>query len=352
MSLATDYRPQDFEDLCEQKSIISILNYQILNECPKNAYLFVGPAGCGKTTSARILANKLNKMVGAAIEKDAARNNGVDEVRTIIDDAQFQSINSKYKIFILDEIHMLTPQAWNAMLKVLEEPPKSTIFIMCTTDPQKIPATILSRVQRFDFQRISFTGIVNRLKYIIEQEAIKISNEAEATGNYIEACDVFNVADEALNCVARIANGGMRDAISLLEKCLDYNTDLTVDTVTQVVGWVANDTLMKITLAVRYKEVNTIIETIEECYMNGFDMRNLCKQLVKFVLDCKIYYATNDTKLVDIQPEYLNVLQANEEDLNKWLLVFLDKLLDLDNRIKFEANPKLLLEGSLVTLCK
>lgn len=168
MTLAVDYRPRTFEELCEQESIVNILQYQIDEDCPKNAYLFTGPAGCGKTTSARILANALNKGKGMPIEKDAARHNGVDKIRTIIDEAGFQSLDSKYKIFIIDEAHMITTEGWNAMLKILEEPPKNTIFIFCTTEPNKVPATILSRVQRFDFQRISTKTIIDRLEYILQ----------------------------------------------------------------------------------------------------------------------------------------------------------------------------------------
>lgn len=169
-SLAVKYRPRNWEDLTEQEYIKIILQNQITTQTIKNAYLFCGPAGCGKTTSARIFANKINDNKGLPIEIDAASNNGVEQVRTIIEDAKFKPLDSNYKIYIMDECHMLSTGAWNAMLKLLEEPPKTTIFILCTTDPQKIPATILSRVQRYDFQKISFEGIVNRLSYIITKE--------------------------------------------------------------------------------------------------------------------------------------------------------------------------------------
>lgn len=169
-ALALKYRPKSFNDLTEQSSIVTILQNQINTNSVKAGYLFVGPAGCGKTTTARIFANMINHGEGTPIELDAASNNSVDDIRELIDNAQTQSLDSEYKIFIIDECHMITTQGWNAFLKTLEEPPAKSIFILCTTDPQKLPATILSRVQRYNFQKISTEGIVKRLIYILEQE--------------------------------------------------------------------------------------------------------------------------------------------------------------------------------------
>lgn len=169
-ALAVKYRPTVWEDVTEQNSTKIILQQQIESGEVKNAYLFCGPAGCGKTTCARIFANEVNHLQGNPIELDAASNNGVDDVRNIIQQAQTQSLNSEYKIFIIDECHALSNSAWQAMLKIIEEPPAKSIFIFCTTNPERIPKTILSRVQRYDFNRISTEGIVNRLKYILEQE--------------------------------------------------------------------------------------------------------------------------------------------------------------------------------------
>ena len=169
-SLAVKYRPHDWSSVVEQSSTKIILQQQLESGEVKNAYLFCGPAGCGKTTCARIFAHDINKGEGNPIELDGASNNGVDDVRNIIQQAKTKSINSEYKIFIIDECHALSNSAWQAMLKIIEEPPAKSIFIFCTTDPQKIPKTILSRVQRYDFQRVSQEGIVQRLLYILECE--------------------------------------------------------------------------------------------------------------------------------------------------------------------------------------
>ena len=169
-SLAVKYRPKDFSDLTEQGAIKDILTNQIETKTFQHGYLFTGPAGTGKTTSARIFANMINQGKGTPIEVDAASNSGVDNIRQIIDDAKKKPLDAEYKIFIIDECHALSSGAWQAMLKLLEEPPKFSIFILATTNPEKIPPTILSRVQRFQFNKISTDGIYQRLKYIIESE--------------------------------------------------------------------------------------------------------------------------------------------------------------------------------------
>lgn len=169
-SLAIKYRPKTFSEISEQESIRTILQQQLATNEWKHAYLFCGPAGCGKTTAARIFANELNKGEGNPIELDAASNNGVDDVREIIKQAKTKSLDSSYKVFIIDECHSISNAGWQAFLKIIEEPPTTSIFLFCTTNPERVPRTILSRVQRFDFNTVSQDGIVSRLSYILQEE--------------------------------------------------------------------------------------------------------------------------------------------------------------------------------------
>ena len=173
-ALAVKYRPRDFREVCGQKSVIKVLERQLQLNIIKHCYLFCGSSGCGKTTLARIFANKINEGIGEPIEIDAASNSGVENVRSIIKQAQERSIEGKYKIFIIDECHALSNQAWQAFLKCIEEPPMYTIFMFCTTDPQKIPATITNRVMRFQINKLPTKDIISRLKQICKEEGITV----------------------------------------------------------------------------------------------------------------------------------------------------------------------------------
>ena len=219
------------------------------------------------------------------------------------------------------------------MLKILEEPPKNTIFIFCTTDPQKIPATILSRVQRFDFQRITLNTIIDRLEYILKQE------------------NITTYKKEAIEFIARMANGGMRDAISLLEKCIDYAPEINIDTVIQALGFIDYDVLYDIVIALKDKNVADLITKLEEVYISGIDMKFLIKQLLAFILDVCTYSNLKNFKYVNIPEEFedkLNFLTDNCTSAPKQLL---KDIIDLDNKLRYETNPKLLVESTMVVLC-
>ena len=333
-ALATKYRPTRFEDVVCQDNIKKVLTNQLLTGEVKQAYLFCGSAGTGKTTSARIFANEVNKGKGKPIEIDGASNNGVDNIRNIIDDCRMKSLDSKYKVYIIDEVHMLSIGAFNALLKVLEEPPKGVIFILCTTDPHKIPATILSRVQRFQFKRIPQNEVVKRLQYVLQQEG-KITYDMEA-----------------LQYIAKLADGGMRDALMKLDTVLGYTTEITMEAVLDCLGITNYDYLFKIVSSIIKQDATTPMQLIDDLYKQGKDLKLFVKDLSKFILDlCKLEL-TQDINTTMIPPELktkcTQLLCKCDLDLLVDIMDAVNKLMD---KIKYEQNPKSLIESELIILC-
>lgn len=338
-SLAVKYRPKSWDDVCEQTSAKVILQQQLVSGDIKHAYLFCGPAGCGKTTCARIFANDINKQQGNPIELDAASNNGVDAVREIIQQAKTKSINSEYKIFIIDECHALSNNAWQAMLKIIEEPPALSIFIFCTTDPQKIPKTILSRVQRYDFQRISQDGIVDRLHVILEQEEYRLKDM---------------IVDEAIEYIAKIADGGMRDAITLMDKCLAYSKDLTLENVVKALGTIDYNTMFKLTdrlLQLNGEESTKLaVQLVEDIYNEGKDLKQFVRQYVLFLLDLSKWGIGCDWKYLCLPrlEEYERWLKECDDmcfaDIDRWLSVFIN----LNTDIKWSQSVKYDIEAQII----
>lgn len=339
-TLAVKYRPQTFSDVVEQGAIKDILQDQIATETFKHAYLFCGPAGCGKTTAARIFAHDINKGQGNPIEVDAASNNGVDNVREIIDGARRKALDSDYKVYIIDECHMLSTGAWNAMLKLLEEPPKTTVFIMCTTDPQKIPATILSRVQRYDFSKISLNSIVARLKTIIAWENEEILDEGGPDG-------AFEYEEGAIQYIAKMADGGMRDSITMLDKCMSLSSDLTVENVVKALGTVDYQTHFSLLRDVSTGMAQAAIKTIEDVYNSGKDLKQFIKQFQYFVLDVCKYKMFGSFDFINIPdlPEYRDALNDEDGELDLQVLAWVRKL---NTDIKWESNPKAIVETAIV----
>lgn len=331
-TLAIKYRPKYFDDVVEQNAIKIILQQQLKTNTIKNAYLFCGPAGDGKTTTARIFANEINKGQGNPVEMDAASNNSVDDIRRISTQAQTKSLDSEYKVFILDECHVLSNQAWQAMLKLIEEPPAKTIFIFCTTDPQKIPKTILSRVQRYNFQRITHKGIFDRLKYVCRQEQIN------------------NVDYDALELIAKLADGGMRDALTYLDKCLSFNADLTVESVSEALGIVSYDNLITLTDNFIFRDSKQIIDNIETLYLKGTDLKGFVKSWLLFILDVKKYILTKNFDYISIPKSYETALNeyVDNVDWSYYISDLLEVLVKLNNDIKYEQNPKALIECELL----
>lgn len=333
-ALATKYRPRTFNDVVCQDNIKKVLTNQLDTGEIKQAYLFCGSAGTGKTTSARIFASDVNGGKGKPIEIDGASNNGVDNIRSIIDDCRMKSLDSKYKVYIIDEVHMLSIGAFNALLKVLEEPPKGVIFILCTTDPHKIPATILSRLQRFDFKRIPQFDIVNRLKYILQQEG-KITYDMEA-----------------LEYIAKLADGGMRDAIMKLDTVLGYTNNITLQSVLDCLGITNYEHLVTIVQGIINKQPNEPIQIIDKIYRDGKDLKLFVKDLNKFVLDlCKLSI-TRNKELTMIPTDIMRKCIHIATNTPKYELVdILDAINNLLDKIKYEQNPKNLIESELIILC-
>ena len=327
-ALALKYRPHKFSDLTEQSAVVKILENQIATDTIKHGYLFVGAAGTGKTTSARIFADMINKSFGEPIELDAASNNSVDDIRRITEEAQTKSLDSEYKVFIIDECHMLSNSAWNAFLKTLEEPPAKSIFILCTTNPEKIPATILSRVQRYNFQRISMQGVIDRLLYILEQE------------NAEDDVPRLDWDIQAVDLIAKIADGGMRDAITLLDKCLSYSNDLTVQNVINALGVADYDTMFELTAFLSERNINGMLNLITSVYESGMDLKQFIKDYFEFILDLNTYKHTESMDSIKLPINYETKLE--EITIYEWqcIISLLQILVDLMNEIKWVQNPK------------
>lgn len=323
-SLAVKYRPKSWSEVSEQDSVCKILNNQIDTNTIRNGYLFCGGAGTGKTTCARIFADQINKGQGAPIELDAASNNSVEDIRKLIEQAQTQSLDSEYKTFIIDECHSLSNQAWQAMLKTLEEPPAKSVFIFCTTNPERIPNTILSRVQRFNFQRISQSGIIKRLKYILDEE---INSGRNITYEL-----------PAVELIAKIADGGLRDAITLCDKCLSYSTELTTDTVVKALGIADYDVMIRLTDAVLKNKVRDVIDILNGVHKTGIDLKQFIKNYFEFILDANIYSVTGNEDMVKLPDRIIRKLESS---LNSEIYFdLLEFLVDLQGKIKWAQNVK------------
>lgn len=334
-SLAVKYRPRSFEDLTEQTVIKDILENQIKTKTFQHGYLFTGPAGTGKTTSARIFASMINDGKGNPIEVDAASNSGVDNIRQIIEDAKRKPLDAEYKIFIVDECHSLSNGAWQALLKTLEEPPKFTIFIFCTTNPEKIPATILSRVQRYNFQKISNEGIVDRLNMILETE----SKESDIPISW---------STDAVEYISKVSSGGMRDAITLMDKCLSLSNNLSLKYVLQAIGGEDYNTFITFLSALEEKEKEISIKVIEDVYNVGKDVKQFMKEFAKFILEVEKYSIYGNFDYVNLP----NTLESNLEQLNSTdLFNVMDFVVSLNNQIKWDSDPKTLIELSILIYC-
>ena len=351
--LARKWRPQQFSEVVGQNHVVQTLINAIKQNRVAHAYIFVGPRGTGKTTLARLLAKSLNCKDGPkvnfdpneiscieiaegrsidVIEIDGASNNSVDQIRELRDNARYLPTNGKYKIYIIDEVHMLTTAAFNALLKTLEEPPNHVKFIFATTDVHKVLPTILSRCQRFDLRRISINDIMNRLQNGCEKEGI-------------------NISDTALSAIAKGAEGGMRDAESALDQLISFRgKDIKEEDVLSVFGLVSADIIEKLSVAIINNNVPVIISVIS-------DMDNLGKDLQRIVIDLLdlfrnlliVSYGEDngvETDISELKLEFLKE-QLNSIDTSKILRV-IDALIETDERMRYALSKKTLIEIGLI----
>lgn len=353
VALYRAYRPQRFSEVAGQRHIVTTLQNAIKLNKVAHAYLFCGPRGTGKTTLAKIMAKALNcvhgpsiepcnecdictgitkGMISDVIEIDAASNNGVDEIRELRDGVKFSPSTCAYKVYIIDEVHMLSTGAFNALLKTLEEPPKHAIFILATTEPHKIPATILSRCQRFDFQAISSDDVFQRVKEVASLEKI-------------------NVTDEALRLISDICEGGMRDALSLLDQSLSFSTDdvVCIDDVLAVSGNVSSQQTLELLESCYEKNGNATLEKLNEILSQGKEIPRVINDLIVFLRDILLYkVATLDSnKAIYSNEEFINFTKKINNNL---IYSWLNNLNEIQNNIRFSNQKRAFLELGLLKM--
>lgn len=340
-SLAVKYRPNTFEEVCGNQVTVKILKRVLELNKPKNAYLFAGPSGCGKTTCARIFANNLNGGIGDPVEIDAASNNGVDQVRAIVESANQRSLTGTYKIYIIDECHMITSAGWNAFLKGIEETPEYTIFMFCTTEPNKIPATILNRVQRFNISKIDNQEIKDRLVYICQQEGFT---------NYEDTCEL----------ISKLSNGGMREAITKLDQCADLSADLSLENSKLVLGEAPFERMMKLTNCLIGGNEQFTLAAIETLDQEGRNLKQFIDDYLSFVLELTKYILFKNINITNI-PAYLEnnadsmisvSYTTSFENALGWFNALTNKLLEVKSMIKYDTSVKAVIEAYLLQVCR
>ena len=341
-ALYRKWRPQKFDDMVGQTAVTKTLKNAIIHHKTSHAYLFTGPRGTGKTSAAKIFAKAINCLnpqdgepcndcilckgitegtIGDVIEIDAASNNGVEEIRDIRDKARYAPTQVTYKVYIIDEVHMLSTGAFNALLKTLEEPPKNVIFILATTEPHKIPATIISRTQRFDFRRITNDEIIQRLRYILEQEEIAYE-------------------EEALSVIARCANGGMRDALSLLDQVISFSDDkVSFEQAIQVSGSLTDDLMIEFVRLLTQQQAQAALLQLQDLLLLGKEASRLIEEWLEFSRDLLVAKQTGD--MIGRSEAFVEFAKEVEE---AFLYRFMDALNQTQQEMRFTTKPTISLE--------
>lgn len=353
-ALYRKYRSKTFDELYGQDAVVASLKNQVKNNEISHAYIFQGTRGTGKTSAAKILSRAvnclhpvdgnpcnecenckriLNESVLDVVEMDAASNNGVDDIRDLKDKVIYPPQVLKYKVYIIDEVHMLSKGAFNALLKILEEPPRHLIFILATTEIEKIPATILSRSQKFNFKRISVEDIEDNLKRITELEG--------------KSCD-----DEVFTLIAKTADGAMRDALSVLDQLLTKNKDhIKLEDAMEVLGISSSDLLFSLSSAMIKRDINSSLDVIDEIYREGVDFNTLASQILSHFRDILLVKTLSNPKKI-VYTTYLKEFQnlAGSLELED-LLDIIEVLKELALEIKYADNKRVVFEMNAVKIC-
>ncbi|SFH91809.1 DNA polymerase-3 subunit gamma/tau [Lachnospiraceae bacterium NLAE-zl-G231] len=359
-ALYRKFRPERFEDVKGQDHIVTTLRNQIEADRIGHAYLFCGTRGTGKTTIAKIFAKAVNcenpvdgspcgecrscRSIAAGasmnvIEIDAASNNGVDNIREIVDEVSYSPAEGRFKVYIIDEVHMLSIGAFNALLKTLEEPPSYVIFILATTEVHKIPVTILSRCQRYDFKRISIETITDRLRDLMVQE-----NQ--------------QVQEKALRYVAKAADGSMRDALSLLDQCIafHYGKELTYDMVLDVLGAVDTEVFSRLLRAVLERSVTDCIGILEEIVMQGRELSQFVSDFTWYLRNLLLIKTSEDNAIEDVVDVSSDNLVRLKEEAGMAetdaIMRYIRELSELSGRIRYAGQKRILIEMALIKLCR
>ncbi len=354
-ALYRKWRPLVFEDVVEQEHVVRTIKNTVKSERIGHAYLFCGTRGTGKTTMAKIFARAINCIntndgdpcneceicrgilsdsILDVVEIDAASNNSVDNIREIRDEVVYAPSQARYKVYIIDEVHMLSAGAFNALLKTLEEPPAHVVFILATTDPHKLPATILSRCQRFDFKKITPGSIAERVRVIAGASGITLENDAASL-------------------IARLADGAMRDALSILDQCISMgSTEITHQNVLDVIGIVSDDFIAEIVDYIKDKNVEGLVNGVERLSSNGRDILRFASDLVMYfrnLLLCKI--TKNPADIIDISKQYLeNMKQQAEAFTNERIIAVIKELSAFESQLKYALNQRVFLEVMLISI--